>query len=114
MLYKVLIPMFTSPMIGFVAGALLMTGLYFLVVNWKPGFVNSFFGKAQLISAGYMGFSHGSNDAQKTMGIIALALFSATKAGELVNLPDWCRAPRACRPCCAAPRRRPASRRPGR
>ena len=88
-LYKVLIPMFTSPMIGFVAGALLMTALYFLVVNWKPGFVNSFFGKAQLVSAGYMGFSHGSNDAQKTMGIIALALFSATKAGELANLPGW-------------------------
>ena len=50
-LYKVLIPMFTSPVIGFLVGALLMTGLYFLVVNWRPGFVNSFFGKAQLASA---------------------------------------------------------------
>ena len=89
LLYKVIIPMFTSPVLGFLMGALLMTLLYLLVVNWKPGFVNSFFGKAQLVSAAYMGFSHGSNDAQKTMGIITLALFSATKAGELNDLPGW-------------------------
>ena len=89
LLYKVIIPMFTSPVMGFLVGALMMTGLYFLVVKWKPGFVSSFFGKAQLASAAYMGFSHGSNDAQKTMGIIALGLFSATKAGDLDQLPNW-------------------------
>jgi PiT family inorganic phosphate transporter len=47
------------------------------------------FGKLQLVSAAYMGFSHGTNDAQKTMGIIALALVAATTAGKLDNLPDW-------------------------
>jgi PiT family inorganic phosphate transporter len=47
------------------------------------------FGKAQLVSAAYMGFSHGSNDAQKTMGIIALAIVGADKAGSLVDLPSW-------------------------
>ena len=47
------------------------------------------FGKAQLASAAYMGFSHGSNDAQKTMGIIALALVGAQKAGTLQEVPQW-------------------------
>src|SRR5690606_28305063 len=47
------------------------------------------FGKAQLLSAGWMGFSHGSNDAQKTMGIIALALFTGTQSGAFDTLPGW-------------------------
>jgi PiT family inorganic phosphate transporter len=41
------------------------------------------------LSAGYMGFAHGSNDAQKTMGIIALAIFAANSAGTLDQLPAW-------------------------
>ena len=49
----------------------------------------SFFGKGQLLSAAFMGWSHGSNDAQKTMGIIALALAAATKAGTLDNTPAF-------------------------
>ena len=53
-----------------------MTLLYLLLRNWLPHTVNSVFGKAQLASAGYMGFAHGSNDAQKTISIIALALAS--------------------------------------
>ena len=55
----------------------------------RPKWVNVVFGKAQLLSAGYMGFAHGSNDAQKTMGIIALAIFSANSAGTLDHLPAW-------------------------
>jgi PiT family inorganic phosphate transporter len=89
LLYKVIIPMFSSPALGFVAGFIVMGLLYLLVRNWRPGIVSSSFGKLQIISASYMGFSHGSNDAQKTMGIIALALFSATKAGELDRLPGF-------------------------
>jgi PiT family inorganic phosphate transporter len=89
LLYKVIIPMFSSPILGFFLGFLFMALLYVTVMRWKPGTVHSVFGKLQLISAGYMGFSHGSNDAQKTMGIIALALFSATQAGKLENLPHW-------------------------
>jgi inorganic phosphate transporter, PiT family len=89
LLYKVILPMFTSPVLGLVIGWLFMTALYFAVVNMKPGTVNVLFGRAQLLSSAYMGFSHGSNDAQKTMGIIALALFTATKAGELNGLPSW-------------------------
>jgi len=89
LLYKVIIPMFSSPVIGFGVGWLLMGLLYLIASRLKPRTVNSVFGRLQLLSASYMGFSHGSNDAQKTMGIIALALFSATNAGSLDQLPGW-------------------------
>ena len=55
----------------------------------RPRWVNAFFGKAQLASAAYMGFAHGRNDAQKTMGIIALALVGAQGSGALDGLPAW-------------------------
>jgi PiT family inorganic phosphate transporter len=86
-IYKVILPMITSPICGFIGGALLMALLYFLLRNWRPRTVNVVFGKLQLLSAAYMGFSHGTNDAQKSMGILALALFSATSAGVLDHLP---------------------------
>ena len=89
LLYKVIIPMFSSPVIGFVVGWFLMGLLYLIASKLRPRTVNAIFGRLQLLSAGYMGFSHGSNDAQKTMGIIALALFSATNAGGLDQLPGW-------------------------
>ena len=57
--------------------------------KWRPRTVGLVFGKLQLVSAGYMGFSHGSNDAQKTMGIITLALFTGTSTGAFANLPEW-------------------------
>lgn len=88
-LWKVLVPMVTSPVVGLVLGFLIMGFLYFLLRNWRPVTVNRTFGKLQLFSAAYMGFSHGSNDAQKTMGIITLALVVATKAGILAHAPDW-------------------------
>jgi inorganic phosphate transporter, PiT family len=89
LLYKVFIPMFTSPICGFILGFLLMALLYVLLRNWRPATVNRVFGKLQLLSAGYMGFSHGSNDAQKTMGIVALTLLAGTKAGTFDDLPGW-------------------------
>ncbi len=54
-----------------------------------PHFVNRWFGKAQIVSACFMGLSHGKNDAQKTMGIIALALFTGTSSGAFNDLPAW-------------------------
>lgn len=99
-LWKVIVPMFTSPVLGFTAGFLVM-GVLFAIISFmarsggvlariaRPRWVNSFFGKAQLVSAAGMGFAHGMNDAQKTMGIIALALMSAQQAGTLDNLPAW-------------------------
>ncbi len=86
---KVVLPMIASPVVGFLVGALMMYLLYALLRKATPRFVNLTFGKLQLVSAGWMGFSHGTNDAQKTMGIVALALFTGTSAGTLDNLPGW-------------------------
>ena len=88
-LHKVVIPMLSSPVVGFVGGLILMGALYGLLRNWRPVTVNRTFGKLQLISAGYMGFSHGMNDATKTMGIITLALVAATKSGDLGGVPEF-------------------------
>ena len=86
---KVMLPMITSPLLGFLGGALLMYTIMALFRRMTPRLINMIFGKAQLVSAGFMGFSHGSNDAQKTMGIITLALFTATKSGSFEHLPEW-------------------------
>lgn len=91
LLYKVIIPMFSSPVLGFVVGFLWMTLLYILLSRLRASTVNKTFRKLQIFSAAYLGFSNGSNDAQKTMGIVALALFSATSAGDLTQLPRWLR-----------------------
>lgn len=88
-LHKVVIPMVTSPVIGFVGGFIIMGILYFMLQKAKPRFVNRFFGKAQIFSAGYMGFAHGLADAQKTMGVITLALVTATASGTFQTIPDW-------------------------
>jgi inorganic phosphate transporter, PiT family len=87
--HKVVAPMIVSPVFGLIAGFLLMGLLIFLLRRWTPHMVNMTFGKLQILSASYMGFSHGTNDAQKTMGIIALSLYTATEAGVFNNLPSW-------------------------
>ena len=51
--------------------------------------MNAFFGKVQILSAAYMGYAHGHNDAQKTMGVIALTLVGAEASGALKDLPSW-------------------------
>jgi PiT family inorganic phosphate transporter len=84
---KVIIPMFTSPVIGFLLGAFVMGLLFFLFRSFTPHFVHSIFGKLQLVSAAWMAHSHGTNDAQKTMGIITLALFTGTQSGTFNDLP---------------------------
>ena len=95
---KVVVPMVVSPLLGFALGFLLMGSLYALLAWFasrkgvlrylgRTPFVNSFFGKAQIVSASAMGLSHGMNDAQKSMGIIALALAGATAAGHFDHLP---------------------------
>ncbi len=89
LLWKVIVPMFTSPLLGFVLGFIIMALLYFALRKQRPTKVNNFFGKAQIFSAGAMGFMHGTNDAQKTMGIIALSLLAGTRSGALDHLPGW-------------------------
>jgi inorganic phosphate transporter, PiT family len=65
-----------SPLMGLLCGFLFMILLLWLVQRWKPYAVNRSFRVLQLVSAGGMAFSHGSNDAQKSMGIITLALMT--------------------------------------
>jgi len=97
---KVVIPMVLSPLAGFIISFALMGALYALLAwfarrhGWlrrlgRTPFVNSFFGKAQIASASAMGVAHGMNDAQKSMGIIALALAGATAAHQFDHLPVW-------------------------
>lgn len=87
--HKVVIPMITSPILGFVLGFLVMGVLFWMIRNWRPNLINSLFAKLQIASAAGMGFSHGLADAQKTMGVIALTLFTATSAGTLDNVPGF-------------------------
>jgi PiT family inorganic phosphate transporter len=74
---KVLVPLVSSPVIGFLGAFLLMVALFWTFRNAARRPLARRFRRLQVFSAGFMAFSHGSNDAQKTMGIITLALFSA-------------------------------------
>jgi len=89
LLWKVIVPMFMSPVVGFTLGFLFMAFLYVALLRFRPVTINMVFSKLQLISAGSMGIMHGTNDAQKTMGIITLALLAGTKGGIFAGLPDW-------------------------
>lgn len=88
-LWKVIVPMMLSPLAGFTIGFLLMGFLYLILRRAKPRTVNVLFGRMQMVSAGTMGFMHGTNDAQKTMGIIAIALATGTNSGAMNDLPGW-------------------------
>src|SRR6185503_6439534 len=68
-LHKVVIPLFTSPLAGFAAAYLVFAGIAWLFRRARPSFANPFFRHAQIVSAAFMALSHGTNDAQKTMGV---------------------------------------------
>jgi PiT family inorganic phosphate transporter len=74
---KVIVPLVTSPILGFVIALLLMVALYWIFRRAQRRPLARGFRRVQVFSAGYMAFAHGSNDAQKTMGIITLALVAA-------------------------------------
>lgn len=74
---KVIIPLFTSPLLGLAVGYLVMKLLYVILRPFSLQTVNRRFSKLQIVSAAVMAYSHGSNDAQKTMGIITFALVSS-------------------------------------
>ena len=100
LLWKVFVPMITSPIAGFVLGIVVMMLLWAIIAGMsklggpigrlaRPRWVNAFFSKAQIASAAYMGYAHGHNDAQKTMGIIAMTLVGAQSVGALDALPGF-------------------------
>ena len=85
---KVLIPLVVSPSLGFIFAFFLMVALMWLLRSFRPSTVHRGARGAQLLSACTMAFSHGSNDAQKSMGIITLSLAAFAAANTNV-LPAW-------------------------
>jgi len=87
---KVLQGMVYSPLLGFLGAFLILFGLLWAFARSRPRLVNRIFGKLQIGSAAFVAFSHGGNDAQKTMGVITLALASYYGwTGDDWQVPMW-------------------------
>jgi inorganic phosphate transporter, PiT family len=84
---KILIALFTSPFIGFIFGYILLRIIMFICWNSTPK-VNWVFKRGQIFTALALALSHGTNDAQKTMGLISLALVISGYSSTLI-VPDW-------------------------
>ena len=78
-----------SPLIGFLLALVLVLMLSWLLLRWTPFAVDRYFQRLQFISASLYSLGHGGNDAQKTMGIIAVLLFSQGHLGEHFYVPFW-------------------------
>ena len=89
-LAKVVLWLVLSPILGFAVGFTIMLILYWLMKSWSPRFVTKVFSKAQIASAAVMAYSHGGNDAQKSMGIITMALVSSGFISGFI-VPMWVR-----------------------
>ena len=86
---KVVVPLVSSPIVGVVLGFLLMVVLMNVFRGMHPRKLNDRFRRLQVVSAAFMAFSHGSNDAQKTMGIMTLALVAAGVLPHGAKIPLW-------------------------
>jgi len=86
-LYKVMAALFISPVICFFAGLLILKIIYFLARNATPH-INTFFKRSQLVTAVTLAFSHGTNDAQKTIGVITLSLVISGRLNDF-SVPFW-------------------------
>lgn len=85
---KVILWLVLSTVLGFVSGYLIMTLLNWILRKQRPSTVTNVFSKLQIASAAAMAFNHGSNDAQKSMGVIAMALVSGGVI-ETFTIPTW-------------------------
>jgi PiT family inorganic phosphate transporter len=87
-LTKIFTALLSSPIIGIFFGFMFMKMLLRFFCNVSPGALNKHFGRLQIVSSGFMAFTHGMNDAQKAMGVITLALYTG---GYLPNIevPFW-------------------------
>jgi inorganic phosphate transporter, PiT family len=88
-IFKTIIFIFISPLIGFLLALIFGTAVYWICRDRAPSQVDHFFRKGQLLSAALYSLGHGGNDAQKTMGIIAVLLFSAGMLGPQFYIPFW-------------------------
>ena len=85
---KVIIPGAASPLIGFAGAFVLLIIIYWVFQRLTPGLANRGFRLGQLLSGTWVAFTHGANDAQKTMGVIALALFTNHSIASFY-IPTW-------------------------
>jgi inorganic phosphate transporter, PiT family len=87
---KVMIPALVAPTLAFIVGGLAILVLYRIVGSLRPAPVTRGFRAGQVISGGLLALAHGTNDAQKTMGVITLALVAnGTIASDDFHVPDW-------------------------
>jgi inorganic phosphate transporter, PiT family len=87
---KVLLPSLAAPFLGAVGAAAVMLALLWTIRKAHPGIVNRVFRRLQLVSGGFVAFTHGTNDAQKTMGIITLALVASGHIdADNFHVPIW-------------------------
>jgi len=85
---KVILPLFLSPLAGFIGGYLLMLAVAWITCRLHPKKMNKLFRRLQVLGGAFMALTHGSNDGQKTMGIITLALFLFHKI-PAIEVPVW-------------------------
>lgn len=85
---KILTSLLISPVFGIVIGYLFMRLILYLFGQLSPGVISKYFGRLQILSSSFMAFGHGSNDAQKAMGIITMALVSGGVI-KTVDVPKW-------------------------
>jgi PiT family inorganic phosphate transporter len=88
-LWKIVQSLIGSPLLGFCIGAGLMVALYLGCARWAPGAVRRTFRPMQVLAAAFISFTHGMNDAQKSMGIILLAMMGAGVLGGEAGVPLW-------------------------
>jgi PiT family inorganic phosphate transporter len=86
---KVLIPAVIAPILAFVIGAVVIFAIYRIVGRLRPGPVNRGYRGGQVVSGGLLALAHGTNDAQKTMGVITLALIANGNLAEGSDPPTW-------------------------
>ncbi|MBO0886907.1 MAG: inorganic phosphate transporter [Acidimicrobiales bacterium] len=88
LLINVVLPMFVSPAIGLALGYVLMLAIMWVFRQGRPALVNRRFRIGQIFSSGAMAFAHGTQDAQKTMGLITLALLTTGHLSHFM-IPYW-------------------------
>lgn len=86
---KIVLALVISPFLGFAVALTVMSGMYFFLRRTAPKKIRQVFRPAQVMAAAAMSFSHGLNDAQKSMGIILLALIGAGQVGITAGVPLW-------------------------
>ncbi|MDO5518263.1 MAG: inorganic phosphate transporter [Clostridium sp.] len=86
--HSVVLWLFLSPVIGFIVGYILMSLLNILLRPFRRSIINNIFLKLQILAGAFMAFNHGSNDAQKSMGIITMSLLSGGLISSF-DVPTW-------------------------